>query len=126
MKFQFLNTEERVDDNNKKYVNYLVQITNDGYSWNVNKRYNDFLRFHEIILRKIRNTGAVAQQLKNFQFPSKSCCIFINQEQLINQRIEGFKNYLDIISCIPSLSSDMFRFLDAVDVVVSEDDDVTN
>eukprot|EP00639_Heterosigma_akashiwo_P018910 CAMPEP_0206392494 /NCGR_PEP_ID=MMETSP0294-20121207/20012_1 /ASSEMBLY_ACC=CAM_ASM_000327 /TAXON_ID=39354 /ORGANISM="Heterosigma akashiwo, Strain CCMP2393" /LENGTH=255 /DNA_ID=CAMNT_0053845623 /DNA_START=44 /DNA_END=808 /DNA_ORIENTATION=+ len=90
--------EEKNDPEGKRYVAYQIRVTNpDNDSWQVFRRYSDFLALHEFILASQEIT-AMKEDFKAFEFPKKEFAWLANDTNVIQKRSQAFDAYVILLA----------------------------
>lgn len=100
----------REDENLKKpFTIYVIQISLEGESWTVQRKYKEFCRLHETLIHYYPN---VVFPSTAAQFSSKSINDIMKKKKtaVIEDRRKTLQKYLNGLLAIPNINtSDLFK-----------------
>jgi len=75
--------------NSNGCVEYFIKVVYKGKEWAIRKRYSDFLRLNEFLLKR----GIVV----NYDLPQKIWWTTRYDTELLYQRLKGLQSYLNVL-----------------------------
>lgn len=101
------------DENGAKFTAYIIKVVTGQVSWEVSRRYNDFYKMHEVLLRKNSETSS-QETLKLPTIPPKKLFGAFGKDFLDQRRSEleiYLRELISINQCllIPQVRSFLFK-----------------
>jgi len=105
-------SNDEVTVNGKKAVGYNIHIsTNDGQSWESQKRYSDFLEVHNVL----KANKEQKQEIVDFDFPKKEFGWYSFNKDVIEFRQGHFDAYVKLLATLDPLPIAVKHLFDMVD-----------